>query len=159
MRRATPRAALLSTLAGIAISFIAIDFAIKTFAAPLVAMLPLGVILTTYFSHTQLPWRIPGGAWALRARQRRGVAARRRSASRRRSARAHLREAVRTVGFYWPVPVLGDLLAGLTHPLLRAVPGAGGAADGAVQRPRLAAEHRVGRGRRRLLSDRCRRWR
>ena len=48
----TPRAALLSTLAGIAVSFIAIDFAIKTFAAPLVAMLPLGVILTTYFSHT-----------------------------------------------------------------------------------------------------------
>ncbi|HTM20336.1 MAG TPA: hypothetical protein VL172_07515, partial [Kofleriaceae bacterium] len=52
VRRSTPRAALLSTLAGIAISFIAIDFAIKTFAAPLVAMLPLGIILTTYFSHT-----------------------------------------------------------------------------------------------------------
>src|SRR5258706_1613315 len=49
VRRATPRAALLWTLAGIAVSFIAIDFAIKTFAAPLVAMLPLGVILTTYF--------------------------------------------------------------------------------------------------------------
>jgi adenine/guanine/hypoxanthine permease len=68
VRRFTPRAALLSTLAGIAVSFIAIDFAIKTFAAPLVAMLPLGVILTTYFSHTKLPWHIPGGASALRRR-------------------------------------------------------------------------------------------
>ena len=65
VRRSTPRAALLSTLAGIAISFIAIDFAIRTFAVPLVAMLPLGVILTTYFSRARLPWRIPGGAWAL----------------------------------------------------------------------------------------------
>ena len=65
VRRVTPRAALLSTLAGIAVSFIAIDFAIKTFAAPLVAMLPLGVILTTYFSHQRMPWRIPGGAWAV----------------------------------------------------------------------------------------------
>src|SRR4051812_30495737 len=65
VRRVTPRAAVLSTPAGIAVSFIAIDFAIKTFAAPLVAMLPLGVILTTYFSHLQMPWRIPGGAWAV----------------------------------------------------------------------------------------------
>ena len=32
---------------------------------------------------------------------------------------ARLGAAVDTVGFYWPVPVLGDLLAGLTHPLLR----------------------------------------
>ncbi|MCP4657007.1 MAG: NCS2 family permease, partial [bacterium] len=65
VRRHTPRAALLSTLAGIAISFIAIDFAIKTFETPLVALLPLGIILTTYFSHMKMPWRIPGGAWAV----------------------------------------------------------------------------------------------
>lgn len=118
VRRATPRAALLSTLAGIAVSFIAIDFAIKTFAAPLVAMLPLGVILTTYFSHTRLPWHIPGGAWALAL----GSAAAWLLAGLGEPApvsTAHLHEAVRTVGVYWPVPVLGDLLAGLTHPLLR----------------------------------------
>jgi adenine/guanine/hypoxanthine permease len=118
VRRATPRAALLSTLAGIAVSFIAIDFAVKTFAAPLVAMLPLGVILTTYFSHTALPWRVPGGAWALLL----GSAAAWTLAAFGDPGpvnAAHLREAVRTVGFYWPVPVIGDLVAGLTHPLLR----------------------------------------
>ncbi|MGA1192243.1 MAG: NCS2 family permease, partial [Bdellovibrionota bacterium] len=65
VRRHTPRAALLSTLAGIAISFIAIDFAVKTFANPLVAILPLGVILTTYFAKVRLPLHLPGGAWAL----------------------------------------------------------------------------------------------
>ncbi len=65
-------------------SFIAIDFAIKTFAAPLVAMLPLGVILTTYFSDQRMPWRIPGGAWAVALGTPGRVAARRRSARPRR---------------------------------------------------------------------------
>ena len=118
VRRATPRAALLSTLAGIAVSFIAIDFAIKTFAAPLVAMLPLGVILTTYFSHTRLPWRIPGGAWALLFGSGAAWLLDVTGAPSPVSA-SQLGTAVQTVGFYWPVPVVGDLLAGLTHPLLR----------------------------------------
>jgi AGZA family xanthine/uracil permease-like MFS transporter len=118
VRRATPRAALLSTLAGIAVSFIAIDFAIKTFASPLVAMLPLGVILTTYFSHTPLPWRIPGGAWALLFGSGTAWLLAAIGAPSPVSA-AHLGTAVQTVGFYWPVPVVGDLIAGLTHPLLR----------------------------------------
>lgn len=118
VRRFTPRAALLSTLAGIAVSFIAIDFAIKTFAAPLVAMLPLGVILTTYFSHLPMPWRIPGGAWAVGLGS---LAAWLLAAGGEPSpvSAARLSAAAATVGFYWPVPVLGDLLAGLGHPLLR----------------------------------------
>jgi adenine/guanine/hypoxanthine permease len=118
VRRSTPRAALLSTLAGIAVSFIAIDFAIQTFAAPLVALLPLGVILTTYFAHTRLPWRIPGGAWALAL----GSAAAWLLAAAGEPAPVsaeRLRAAVETLGVYWPVPVVGDLVAGLTHPFLR----------------------------------------
>ncbi|MFN8640187.1 MAG: NCS2 family permease [Candidatus Binatia bacterium] len=118
IRRFTPRAALLSTLAGIAVSFIAIDFAIKTFAAPLVAMLPLGVILTTYFSHLPMPWRIPGGAWAVGLGS---LGAWLLAAAGEPSPvnAARLSQAAATVGFYWPVPVVGDLLAGLAHPLLR----------------------------------------
>lgn len=118
VRRATPRAALLSTLAGIAVSFIAIDFAIRTFAAPLVAILPLGVVLTTYFSHSKLPWHIPGGAWALFL----GSAAAWLLAAAGAPGPVNvgeLRSAFDTVGVYWPVPVVGDMLAGLTHPLLR----------------------------------------
>lgn len=116
IRRYTPRAALLSTLAGIAISFIAIDFAMKTFGAPLVAILPLGVILVTYFSGTHLPLRVPGGAWAL------GLGT--------LSAwllwslgdptpvdASRIPGAMRTIGFYLPVPLASDLIAGLTHPL------------------------------------------
>ncbi len=65
IRRVTPRAALLSTLAGIAITFIAMDFALKIFEKPLIAMLPLGIILVQYFSRIRFPLGIPGGLLAL----------------------------------------------------------------------------------------------
>ncbi len=61
IRRRTPRAALLSTLAGIAIGFISMTFALQVLQRPIVAMLPLAIILVTYFSGVQLPWGLPGG--------------------------------------------------------------------------------------------------
>lgn len=67
LRRITPRAALLSTLAGIAITFISMDFAFQTFEKPLIAMLPLALILLQYFSRVKFPFGIPGGAAALAA--------------------------------------------------------------------------------------------
>jgi AGZA family xanthine/uracil permease-like MFS transporter len=45
LRRITPRAALLSTLAGIAITFISMDFAFKIFERPIIAFFPLAFIL------------------------------------------------------------------------------------------------------------------
>jgi AGZA family xanthine/uracil permease-like MFS transporter len=117
VRRLTPRAALLSTLAGIAISFIAIDFAVRTFGAPLIAMLPLGVILTTYFSGTRLPLHVPGGAWALLL----GTAAAwllfALGGPSSPVDPARFRDATSGVGLHLPIPVLQDLLTGLTHPL------------------------------------------
>lgn len=61
VRRRTPRAALLSTLAGIAIGFISMKFALEIFQRPLVAMLGLAIILVTYFSRIRFPWGLPGG--------------------------------------------------------------------------------------------------
>ncbi|MDA3863062.1 MAG: NCS2 family permease [Deltaproteobacteria bacterium] len=119
IRQATPRAALLSTLAGIAISFIAIDFAIKTFQSPLIAFLPLAVILTTYFSHLKMPFKIPGGAaaiffgasaaWILYFLNQGSTPV---NSNQVVASTSHL-------GFYLPVPVIGDLIKGLTHPLAR----------------------------------------
>jgi adenine/guanine/hypoxanthine permease len=63
LRRVAPRAALLSTLAGIAITFIAIGFLFRTFAHPVVAIVPLGVILLTYFGRVR--WGMPGGLLAV----------------------------------------------------------------------------------------------
>jgi AGZA family xanthine/uracil permease-like MFS transporter len=117
VRRSTPRAALLSTLSGIAISFIAIDFAVRTFEMPLVALLPLAVILTTYFSGVRLPLRIPGGAWAVGLGTLAAWSMTLFPGTPTPVHAAALRTAFADIGFYPPLPVLSDLLAGLTHPL------------------------------------------
>jgi len=65
VRRVTPRAALLSALAGIAITFISMDFTLKIFAQPLVAMVPMAIIFVAYFSHQKLPLGLPGGMVAV----------------------------------------------------------------------------------------------
>jgi AGZA family xanthine/uracil permease-like MFS transporter len=117
IRRSTPRAALLATLSGIAISFIAIDFAVRTFAMPLVALLPLAVILTTYFSGVRLPLRIPGGAWALGFGAIAAWVLTAVPGAVTPVSSESLATAFDHVGFYLPIPVIGDLIAGLTHPL------------------------------------------
>ena len=65
VRRVTPRAALLSALAGIAITFISMDFTFKIFAQPLVAMVPMAIIFVAYFSHQRFPLGLPGGLVAI----------------------------------------------------------------------------------------------
>ncbi len=65
LRRITPRAALLSTLAGIAIAFIALNHVFPLWEKPLIAFVPLAFILIEYFSRAKLPLRIPAGLYAL----------------------------------------------------------------------------------------------
>ena len=65
IRRATPRAALLSTLAGIALGFISLGFLLRAFARPVVGFATLGVVLVTYFGRVRFRGRIPGGLVAV----------------------------------------------------------------------------------------------
>ncbi len=65
VRRHTPRAALLSTLAGIALGFISMAFALQIWQNPIVAMLPFGIVLATYFSGVRFPLGLPGGLVAI----------------------------------------------------------------------------------------------
>ena len=65
IRRVTPRAALLSTLAGIAITFISMDFTFQIFAKPAIALVPMAIILFYYMSHVRLPGGLPGGLFAV----------------------------------------------------------------------------------------------
>lgn len=77
IRRLTPRAALLSTLAGIAISFISMEFIFQIYEKPLIAIIPMAIIFVQYFSKFRFPFGLPGGlvavvvgsmlAWALGA--------------------------------------------------------------------------------------------
>jgi len=65
VRRVTPRAALLSALAGIAITFISMDFSFRIFDKPLIALAPLALILISYFAHVRFPLGLPGGLAAI----------------------------------------------------------------------------------------------
>ena len=63
LRRWLPRAALLSTLAGIALGYIALGFLLRTYARPVVGLTVLALILATYYGRLRLP--IPGGLLAV----------------------------------------------------------------------------------------------
>ncbi len=77
LRRHTPRAALLSALAGIAITFIAMGFIFQMFSSPLISIVPMFLILLSYASRFKWPGGLPGGfvavlfgvalAWGLKA--------------------------------------------------------------------------------------------
>ena len=65
VRQAMPRAALLSTLSGIALGFISMTFLLRTFARPLVGFPVLAIILMTYFGRVRFKGQIPGGVVAV----------------------------------------------------------------------------------------------
>jgi AGZA family xanthine/uracil permease-like MFS transporter len=65
LRRITPRAALLSTLAGIALSFISLGFLFRTFARPVVGLTTLAIVMLTYFGRVRFKGRVPGGVLAV----------------------------------------------------------------------------------------------
>ncbi len=106
----TPRAALLATLAGIALTFISMDFAFRIFADPLVGLAPLGVLFMAYIGRQRLWHGVPGGlaavvlgallAWVMG-----------------RMDGAVLQSAWH-VAWYPPLPVISDLLAAVIDPAL-----------------------------------------
>jgi AGZA family xanthine/uracil permease-like MFS transporter len=61
LRRHTPRAALLSSLAGIAITFIAMGFVFQIFAMPAIALVPALLVIFVYGGQIKLPLGLPGG--------------------------------------------------------------------------------------------------
>ncbi|MCB1120403.1 MAG: NCS2 family permease [Verrucomicrobiae bacterium] len=61
IRRFTPRAAMLATLAGIGFTFIATDFIFRSFAYPLVGLTTLGLTMLVYFGGVRLKLGLPVG--------------------------------------------------------------------------------------------------
>jgi len=61
VRRHTPRAALLSTLAGLALAFIALGFLMRAYAHPLIGIVTLVVVLVGYFGRVRLRGGLPVG--------------------------------------------------------------------------------------------------
>jgi AGZA family xanthine/uracil permease-like MFS transporter len=65
LRRSAPRAALLSALAGVALTFISMGFAFQIFASPAIAILPMFLIVIAYASRVRLPFGVPAGLLAI----------------------------------------------------------------------------------------------
>ncbi len=65
IKRNTPRAALLSGLGGVALSFIALGFSIQIFSSAAIALVPTMLIFCVYAARVRLPFRMPGGLAAM----------------------------------------------------------------------------------------------
>ena len=110
IRRHTPRAALLSALAGVGITFISMGFIFQIFSSPLVALFPALLVLIGYAGRVRWPFGLPTGfiavvvgtitAWILR----------------------DLHQSPTPVwpdsrlSFYFPVPIVGQILSLLADP-------------------------------------------
>lgn len=108
IRRLAPRAALLSTLAGVALTFIALGFLFRAFAHPLVGLTTLAIILVTYYGRVRFRGGLPGGlvavvvgiaiAWA--------------------TGLAPVGASPSGTGVHWPLPVASDLWAAVSAGVL-----------------------------------------
>ncbi len=65
MQRLTPRAAMLGTLAGVAITYIAMGAAFSAWNLPWLAMISLGIIFVGWLANVQFPGKIPAGLVAV----------------------------------------------------------------------------------------------
>ena len=105
IRRATPRAALLGTLAGIALTFISIGFLFRAYARPLVGLSTLAIVFLVYFGRRRFRGGLPGGLVAVLV-----------------GTLLAWMQGIAPVGarpstgfaFHPPIPVVGDLVAALS---------------------------------------------
>ena len=65
IRKHTPRAAMLGTLAGISIAFISMRPAFQMWEVPWIAFVSLGIVLVSWTANVRLPGGIPGGLAAV----------------------------------------------------------------------------------------------
>ena len=65
IRRLTPRAALLGTLAGISITFISLRPAMEIFETPIIGLVSLIIILGAWYGGVRFPGKLPGGLVAI----------------------------------------------------------------------------------------------
>ena len=115
IRKYTPRAAMLGTLAGISITFISMRPAFQMWEVPWISFVALAIILISWMSNVRLPFGIPGGlaaiivgtifAWVAVALNWSGV-----------MEPTAVGKAFDQFGLYLPIPS-GDVITGLSDVL------------------------------------------
>jgi AGZA family xanthine/uracil permease-like MFS transporter len=113
IRRLTPRAALLGTLAGVSIAFIALQPTMQIFMTPWIGLVSLAIIFGGWFAGIKFPYQIPAGLIAVAAGTLLGWLT-------GVMTFAPLQESLAQLGFSPPLPAFNHLFAGLGNvaPLL-----------------------------------------
>lgn len=65
IRRITPRAAMLGTLAGVAITYIAMNPAFRVFDLAWLGIVAFGIVLFGWLGNARMPFNLPAGLWAI----------------------------------------------------------------------------------------------
>ncbi len=106
IRKAAPRAALLSTLSGIALGFISLPFLYRAFASPIIGFSTFAVIILIYFGQVRFKGKLPGGLVAVVL----GTAIYWLGGD---GDASNFTKS--TLAIQYPIPVLGDLLSAFEH--------------------------------------------
>ncbi|MGB5985384.1 MAG: hypothetical protein WBG37_08775 [Desulfobacterales bacterium] len=103
LKRVTPRAGMLGTLCGIALVFIGTVPLTMVFEEPMIGFVSLAIVMWGLVGRFKLPFNIPAGLLALMAGTAIALVLGKSSIS------------FEGVGFYPPVPYIGDMTAGIQH--------------------------------------------
>lgn len=113
VKRVTPRAGMLGTLAGIAIAWIAVVPFAEIFEAPLIGFPAMIIILIGLVAGLRLPFGIPAGLLAVIVGSVISL------------CMGHTKVEFEQLGFHFPVPVIRDIIVGMkalfAHPQLLAI--------------------------------------
>jgi AGZA family xanthine/uracil permease-like MFS transporter len=115
IRRITPRAALLGTLAGVSIAFISMRPAMEMFMTPVIGILCFAVILASWFGGVRYPHGVPAGLVAIAVGT--GVAwlSTAFGAGWGGMSAARLAASVASFGFSVPLPAVGHVFGGFQY--------------------------------------------
>jgi AGZA family xanthine/uracil permease-like MFS transporter len=118
IRRLTPRGALLGTLAGVSIAFIAMNPAMRIYMQPVIGLVCLGIVLGGWLAGVRFPWGVPAGLVAIGVGTIIGWATGIMDV-------AAVTASFSQFGFHLPIPEVGHVFAGfrsLAPLLVTAVP-------------------------------------
>ncbi len=112
IRRITPRAALLGSLAGISITFISMSPAAQIFSTPIIGVVCLAIILCSWFGGVRYFGGVPGGLVAIAAGTVIAWVSTLVGLGYGDLAPGKVGTAFATFGFAFPIPAVGDTFAG-----------------------------------------------
>jgi AGZA family xanthine/uracil permease-like MFS transporter len=115
VRKITPRAALLGSLAGISLTFISMSPAAQMFSTPLIGVTCFAVILASWFGGVRYPGSIPGGLAAILVGAAVAWGATAAGFPMGGVGVDSLRDAVATFGFKLPSPAFAEVFSGFKY--------------------------------------------